>query len=104
MFPDGIPVGGDRYKFDTCPGYYIRSYDSFTVDGHQTPFDISWSKHWAFSAGQDVPYAPKLVKAIELIESERRAREALSVEDMKNKAREQQARQRHGDAKKVIHA
>ena len=82
-FPDGIPVGGGRYFFANCPGYYIRSYDTYTVDGSRTPFDIVWAKHWAFSSGQDIGRAPKTIQAVQLIEQERRARDALSMEEHK---------------------
>jgi len=72
-----------------------------TVDGRETAFDKAWRGHWAYSTGHGLgePPPPKLMESVLLLESERRAREALSWE-----REEKKRKQADGQGRQVIAA
>lgn len=85
-----------RWAFDTCPGYYLRG--AITVDGVHTAFDFTWRSHWAFIHGHGIgnPPPPKLMQAIELYETEIRAREALKMQASEERAKQKEKQSRSG--------
>lgn len=74
-----------------------------SLDGVRLPSVVAAQAHWQYSSGHLAePLPPKLREAIWLVETERRAREALQLQARREQAERDKAKRDHPHAERVI--
>lgn len=75
--------------------------------GGSHPFDLTWQAHFAYTNGHSIKCdkgidPPKLLEAVLLFESEKRAREALTIQKQNNEREKRAIAAKHQNARLVV--